>query len=77
MLEEYGVVIVDEVHESSINTDILVTLLKKIAKTNKTPFKLKLIILPPSSAPFSGRISSISSHIIVFIYMYYILILYY
>jgi HrpA-like RNA helicase len=44
MLEEYGVVMVDEVHERTINTDILLALLKKIAKTNKRSFKLKLII---------------------------------
>jgi HrpA-like RNA helicase len=43
-LEEYGVVMVDEVYGRVININILLVLLKKFAKTNKTPFKLKLII---------------------------------
>ena len=41
LLEEYSVIMVDEVHERSVNTDILLSLLKKIIK--KRP-DLKLII---------------------------------
>lgn len=32
LLKQYSVIMVDEVHERSLNTDILLSLLKKIAK---------------------------------------------
>jgi ATP-dependent RNA helicase DDX35 len=41
LLSKYGIVMIDEVHERTVNTDLLLGLLKKIAKKRKD---LKLII---------------------------------
>lgn len=41
LLSEYSVLMIDDIHERTINTDILLGLLKKIRKKNPT---LKLII---------------------------------
>ncbi len=41
LLNEYSVIMVDDIHERSINTDIILALLKKIRRKNPT---LKLII---------------------------------
>lgn len=40
LLQNYCVIMVDEVHERSVNTDILLALLKKIAKVNFTDFSI-------------------------------------
>ena len=38
LLKNYCVIMVDEVHERSVNTDILLALLKKIAKVHFTDY---------------------------------------
>lgn len=49
LLSDYSVVMIDDIHERTINTDIILSLLKKIRRKNTS---LKLII---SSATLDGE----------------------
>lgn len=51
LLEAYSVVIIDEAHERSVNTDLIVGLLRKIAEIRKD---LRIII---SSATIEAEVS--------------------